>query len=424
VTEALDVQKAMADLLNVIAGSATDARPVLEAILETGARLCAADGAGALLVEDGKLVWTASYGQVAPRVLVDSGSRRFLGIDRGSVSGRAVLERRTIFTDDVVRDRHEFPVTSPSASVGGQRAFLSTPLMKGDRAIGVLTFTRTVPERYTPQQTALIETFADHAVIALENARLFDELQATTVELTVASQHKSDFMANMSHELRTPLNAIIGYSELLQEEAEDIGEASFVADLGKIGAAARHQLRLINDILDLSKIEAGKMTLNIEAFDIAGMVREVQAVTQPLVEKKGNTFVIDCPPDIGTMQADPVRVHQSLLNLVSNAAKFTEGGTVTLRIAKHEEGAPHLTFAVSDTGIGMTPEQMGKLFKSFSQAEATTQHKYGGTGLGLAISRDFCRMMGGDIVVTSEAGVGSTFTITLPVECVQVEPAS
>jgi signal transduction histidine kinase len=336
-----------------------------------------------------------------------------------------------VFSDDILRDADEFPATAATAAISGSRAFLGAPLMKGDRVIGVLTFVRTIPEPFTPQQLALIETFADQAVIAIENARLFDELQATTeqlgeinVELATASKHKSDFMANMSHELRTPLNAIIGYSELLQEEAEDIGEASFVADLGKIGAAARHQLRLINDILDLSKIEAGRMTLNIEAFDIAGMVREVQAVTEPLVAKKGNAFVVDCPADIGTMRADPVRVHQSLLNLVSNAAKFTEGGTVTLRIAKHDAGTPHLTFAVSDTGIGMTPEQMGKLFKSFSQAEATTQHKYGGTGLGLAISRDFCRMLGGDITVTSEPGVGSTFTITLPAECVQVERES
>ncbi len=146
-------------------------------------------------------------------------------------------------------------------------------------------------------------------------------------------------------------------------------------------------------------------------------------MTQPLVEKKGNAFVVDCPGDIGAMHADPVRIHQSLLNLLSNAAKFTEAGTVTLRVVRHEAPSPHLTFAVSDTGIGMTPEQIQKLFKSFSQAEATTQHKYGGTGLGLAISRDFCRMMGGDIVVTSEPGAGSTFTITLPVECVQVESA-
>ncbi len=350
VNEALDVQKAMADLLNVIAGSATDARPVLESIMETGARLCLADGAGALLVEDGRLVWTAVYGQVANIVRDAEGnlSRPPLDIDPTSISSRAALERRTVYTDDILRDADEFPST---AAVAGQRAFLAAPLMKGDRAIGVLTFTRTRPEPYTPQQIALIETFADQAVIAIENARLFDELQATTeqlgelnVELAAASKHKSDFLANMSHELRTPLNAIIGYSELLQEEAEDIGEASFVADLGKIGSAARHQLRLINDILDLSKIEAGKMTLNIEAFDIAGMVRDVQAVTQPLVEKKGNAFVVDCPADIGAMRADPVRVHQSLLNLLSNAAKFTEARhrDAARRTARSADSAPHL----------------------------------------------------------------------------------
>jgi len=427
VTEALARESATADVLRIISRSPASLAPALQAIADTCRRLCDADAARVHLVDGDDLVFAnASVGNDRVRIQGMAGLRVPLS-GNPYPSSRAVREQTAVHVDDLAA----VPGVNAMAVASGQRTVLATPLLRADGAAGAIVLMRGDVRPFSEREIELARGFADQAVIAIENARLFNELQATTeqlgalnVELTVASQHKSDFMANMSHELRTPLNAIIGYSELLQEEAEDIGEASFVADLGKIGSAARHQLRLINDILDLSKIEAGKMTLNIEAFDIAGMVREVQAVTQPLVEKKGNTFAIDCPTDIGSMRADPVRVHQSLLNLVSNAAKFTESGTVTLRIAKHEEGTPHLSFAVSDTGIGMTPEQMGKLFKSFSQAEATTQHKYGGTGLGLAISRDFCRMLGGDILVTSEPGVGSTFTITLPVECVQVERES
>jgi signal transduction histidine kinase/ligand-binding sensor domain-containing protein len=269
-----------------------------------------------------------------------------------------------------------------------------------------------------------------------------------------ANQAKSQFLASMSHELRTPLNAIIGYSEMMEEEAPEIGAESMIPDLQKVQVAAKHQLGLINDILDLSKIEAGKMTLFIEEFDVAKLVREVEATVQPLVAKKENRLVVECPADLGPMRADQTKVRQVLFNLISNAAKFTEQGTITLRVTcpegraprgpdsspagvKPNQGlselvhpkagtgrAPHLSslisspsliaFQVSDTGIGMTPEQLGKLFQAFTQADASTSKKYGGTGLGLALSRKFCLMMGGDITVTSEAGKGSTFTVTLP----------
>src|SRR5262245_15131474 len=216
----------------------------------------------------------------------------------------------------------------------------------------------------------------------------------------------------MSHELRTPLNAIIGYSEMLQEEAEDLGEEAFIPDLQKVNAAGKHLLGLINDILDLSKIEAGRMDLYVEEFDVGELVRDVEAIVQPLVEKNANTLVVECPEDIGSLQADLTKVRQTLFNLLSNAAKFTDHGTISLTVQREPDD--WLTFAVSDSGIGMTEEQLGRLFEAFSQAEASTRSKYGGTGLGLAISRHFCRLMGGDLTVESSYGQGSTFTVWVP----------
>ncbi len=259
------------------------------------------------------------------------------------------------------------------------------------------------------------------------------------LEADAANTAKSSFLANMSHELRTPLNAIIGYSEMLQEEAEDIGQPGLKPDLEKIHGAGKHLLGLINDVLDLSKVEAGKMTLYVETFEVATMVNEVAATLQPLVAKNGNTLVVDCPADLGTMRADVTKVRQTLFNLLSNASKFTEKGTISLSVGSSRGneapssnrqsaiGNPQLdqslltsaatiNFVVTDTGIGMTPEQLAKLFQAFSQADASTTRKYGGTGLGLAISRKFCQMMGGDVTAQSQHGKGSTFTVTLPVE--------
>ena len=246
-----------------------------------------------------------------------------------------------------------------------------------------------------------------------------DQLAKSETRALAATEAKSQFLANMSHELRTPLNAIIGYSEMLQEEVDDAGHKEYVSDLQKIHAAAKHQLGLINDILDLSKIEAGKMTLFLESFDLTAAVQDVATTVKPLVAKNNNRLEIDCPPNLGSMRADQTKVRQVLFNLLSNATKFTEKGTIRLRVQRTpaKDAQPStLTFIVSDTGIGMTPEQVGKLFQAFTQAEASTTRKYGGTGLGLAISKKFAQMMGGDLTATSELGKGSTFTVTLPAE--------
>ena len=243
------------------------------------------------------------------------------------------------------------------------------------------------------------------------------ELLEARKEAEAANTAKSQFLANMSHELRTPLNAIIGYSEMLYEEVAETDQGELSDDLQKIRGAGQHLLSLINDILDLSKIEAGKMELVTEDFDVRATIDEVTTTVQPLVEKNDNRLDIRCDDHLGTMHSDPTKVRQMLLNLLSNASKFTDGGTITLEAVRRtgaNGGADILLFKVSDSGIGMTVEQMKKLFEAFSQAEASTTRKYGGTGLGLAITRHFCRLMGGDVTVESKPGVGSTFTIELP----------
>ena len=256
-------------------------------------------------------------------------------------------------------------------------------------------------------------------VLAMEDVterRRAEEAVAKAKEASeMANRTKSLFLANMSHELRTPLNAIVGYSEMLQEEATERGLNEFCEDLEKINASGRHLLALINDILDLSKIEAGKMELFLETFDLNTLIDEVATTIQPMVEKNSNTLTIERVDDLGGMHADQVKVRQALFNLLSNAAKFTREGAITM-VAEREmmDGGEWIVFRVQDTGIGLTPEKLVRLFQDFTQADASTTRKFGGTGLGLALTRRFCQMMGGDVTVRSVAGQGSTFTIKLP----------
>ena len=247
------------------------------------------------------------------------------------------------------------------------------------------------------------------------------ELEKMMITAKDANQAKSSFLAKMSHELRTPMNAIIGYSEILLEDATDNANQSAIDDLGKILSAARHLLGLINDVLDLSKIEAGRMDLFLETFDVGTLVREATTTVAPLIEKKQNRLVIDCPAPVGVMHADTTKLRQILLNLLSNASKFTTNGQISLAVSRGVMGPGEcIVIKVSDNGIGMTPDQMSRLFQTFSQADASTTAKFGGTGLGLAISRQFARLMGGDVTAASEPGKGSTFTVWIPVQVAPV----
>ena len=406
--EALEQQTATAEVLRIISSSPTDLQPVLDAIAESAAKVCGARDAGIVLVEGTTARVVAHHGPIPYHALSAASIRK------GSASWHVVREGQVIHRADVLTEGGS--QGRRLAAEDGYRTVLLVPLAREGQGIGYFAIRRTEVQPFTDKQIALLKTFADQAVIAIENARLFKELEEKNAELAVASQHKSDFLANMSHELRTPLNAIISFGEILQEDAEDAGHEQYVPDLEEITSAGKHLLGLINDILDLSKIEAGRMDLYLETFAIADLVREVQAVAEPLVAKNHNTLVVEAPAELGTMHSDVTKVRQSLLNLLSNAAKFTEHGTITLRLGREPGDPDQIRLAVTDTGIGMTPEQLGRLFQAFTQADASTTRKYGGTGLGLALTRQFCQMLGGDVTVSSEPGAGSTFTLILPAD--------
>jgi PAS domain S-box-containing protein len=350
------------------------------------------------------------------------------GIQHFLATGEGPVLSKRIEITAINREGHELPVELTILPLRLENevhfsAFIRD-ITERKRAEEVLRRSHDELEKSVAERTAqlLLVNESLQGEIA-ERKRAEEALASAKLAAEEANRAKSAFLANMSHELRTPLNAIIGYSEMLQEEAEDLGQEDSIPDLKKIHDAGKHLLALINDVLDLSKIEAGKMELHLENFDLAGMLQDVVATITPLIAKNTNRLDFRCAENLGAMRADLTKVRQALFNLLSNASKFTSGGVITLAVTpEHCDGTDWVRFAVSDTGIGISPEQMQRLFQAFSQADASTAQKYGGTGLGLVISRRFCQLMGGDVAVESVFGQGSTFTIRLPADVAKPKP--
>jgi signal transduction histidine kinase len=325
---------------------------------------------------------------------------------------RAIQDRQPLEIADI-RDEPPSPLRE-IAMRAGFRARLVVPLVGTNRVVGALVIRRKQPGNFPKGTIDLLQTFAAQSVLAIQNARLFREIEDKSRQLQLASENKSQFVSSMSHELRTPLNAIIGLTDMLVTNAARFGTEKAKEPLQRVHRAGTHLLGLINQVLDLSKIEAGKLDLNPQTVQLARLIEEVVGTARQLAEQNKNRLVVEAQQNLGALIVDPMRLRQILLNLLSNACKFTKAGEVKLAARRVRNGSNFVEFAVSDTGIGMTPEQQAKLFEEFSQADASTAQRFGGTGLGLAITRKLARIMGGDVTVMSEPGKGSVFTVRLP----------
>ena len=412
-SESLEQQTTTAEVLRVISRSPTDVQPVLNAVTAAARRICGATDAMIILRDKAQSVIAAHDGPLSSSV----GRRRSLG--RDNLSGRAMLDRLTIHVpNSAVLDPKEYADAVAMARQHKWRAAVAVPMLREGRAVGALMLRKTQPGAFTPRQIELLETFAAQAVIAIENVRLFTEIQEKSHQLEVASQHKSQFLANMSHELRTPLNAIIGYTEMMADGLYGQIPEKAQAVLERLQANGKHLLSLINDVLDLAKIEAGQLALVMESYSVADMVATVLSAAESLARAKNLKLGAAVTPSLPTGRGDARRLTQVLLNLVGNAIKFTDQGGVEIRAV---QAGDRFEIAVVDSGPGIAPADQVRIFDEFQQVDSTSTRRKGGTGLGLSISRHIVELHGGSITVESEVGKGSTFRISLPVQAQPVK---